>query len=911
MPLAPGTRIGVYEIVDALGAGGMGEVYRARDTKLKRDVAIKILPEAFTLDAERVARFQREAELLASLNHPNIAAIYGVEESGDANAIVMELVEGETLGAPLPLEDALAIARQIVDALEAAHERGVIHRDLKPANIKVTPDGKVKVLDFGLAKAIDGGGAGRAGGAGGADGLSLSPTLSVHATYAGVILGTAAYMSPEQARGKPVDRRTDIWAFGCVLYEMLAGKQAFDAGETVSDAIATILKGDVDWNALPAATPAHVRSLLRRCLQKDPQKRLPHIGVVRLELDDPPTTDGAPAVSAARSTTPARPLWQRAIVPIACALVAGAIAATAAWFLKPPPAAPIVRFPIPLGEGVNFSSIGYQHVAISPDGARIGYLANARLYLRTMSDVEPRVILGPDLTGSINNLVFSPDGTAIAFWSGIDRTLKKVAIAGGTSITLCRAEPPFGMAWNADTIVYAEPGKGILGVSANGGNPQILVDSKDQQLHGPQILPGGQSVLFTVASPATGVDRWDKAKVVVQALKTGERKVVIEGGSDGRYVPTGHLVYATGGVLFAVPFDLKRLATVGGATPIVEGIRRGTATAAASGAAQYAFSNTGSLVYEPGPASTSVLNLDIALIDRQGTVEPLRLTPAPYEFPRRSPDGKQLAFGIDDTKDAAVWMYDLSGKTSMRRLTIGGRNRFPIWTADGQRVAFQSDREGDSAVFWQRADGTGTAERITRPDQGVAHIPESWSPQGDLFLFTALKNAEYSLWTYSVQSKKAAPFGEVRSRLPINSTFSPDGRWVAYSSTENGNATIYVQPVPPTGAKYPISKATEANHHHPVWSADGSDLLYLIGPGPAQVVAVTTTPSFTFSSPVPVPKLFLEFGPTTARTFDVLRDKRIVGIVYGASSQTGAAALPHLQVVTNWFEELKQRAGGK
>jgi serine/threonine-protein kinase len=924
MSLAAGTRLGPFEILGSLGVGGMGEVYRARDTKLRREVAIKVLPEGFALDSDRVARFQREAELLAALNHPNIAAIYGLEESAGASAIVMELVEGETLaekltgvarvlsdpsrqpgpkGPGLQIDEAIPIARQIVDALEAAHDRGVVHRDLKPANIKITPDGKVKVLDFGLAKAVDGS-ASLSGERGRPGGLSMSPTLSVHATYAGTILGTAAYMSPEQARGKPVDRRTDIWAFGCVLFEMLSGKQAFEGGETVSDAIAAILRAEIDWTALPKGTPPHVQSILRRCLQKDPQKRLPHIGVVRLELDEPPPATAA-VTGAQLIIAPKKPLWKRALPVAATAVVVGALAGTAAWILKPVAPATVTRFSIAaLAEGQSFTGNGNQMLAISPDGRRVAYAANAQLYLRSMSDFDAKPV--PGASGSVINPVFSPDGGSLVFWTGQERALKKLAAAGGAAVTLCPADQPFGISWNAEAIVFGQGSKGILRVSANGGKPETLVSVKEgEQAYGPQILPDGQTMLFTLATGG-GADRWDAARVVVQSLKSAERKTLIEGGSDARFLPTGHIVYALHGVLFAVPFDVKRLQVTGGPVPVVEGVKR--SATGATGAAQFSVSNTGSMVYLPGPASTGGRQQDLALFDRKGGVEPLKLPLGPYEYPRVSPDGKRIAFGSDDGKEAIVWIYDLAGTTAMRRLTIGGRNRFPIWSADGLRVVFQSDREGDQGIFWQLADGTGTAERLTKPEPGTSHKPDSWLPRGDRFLFSVSKGPEFSLWTFSVQEKKAMPFGDVRSRQPINAAFSPDGQWVAYTSTETGNATVYVQPFPATGTKYQISKATGNNHHHAVWSPDGKEVIYIPGPGPALAVGVTTRPSFTFSNAVPIPKQFYEGGPGSPRTFDIMRDgQRIIGVIDAAGLSGEGANAPPIQVILNWTEELKQK----
>ncbi len=929
MSLAIGTGLGAYEIVDALGAGGMGEVYRARDTKLRREVAIKVLPASLAVDPDRVARFQREAELLASLNHPNIAAIYGIEEHDGASAIVMELVEGETLeqklrhgsslmadgreapqpsaighqpSAALPIDEALTIARQIVDALEAAHDRGVVHRDLKPANIKITPEGKVKVLDFGLAKFTETSG----GAVSGAHGLTVSPTLSVHATYAGMILGTAAYMSPEQARGKPVDRRTDIWSFGCVLFEMLTGKQAFESGETVSDATATILKGDVDWNALPQATPSHVRSVLRRCLQKDVQKRLPHIGVVRLELDEgsaePAAAAATPVADGARSRQSRSKL---AAAIVLTATIAGALAAAAAWRFKPPEPKPVARFSIALPD-IPIPSWTSHFMTISPDGTRIAYEDNSRVLMRLVSDVDARPIPGtedPRLIG-LSNLAFSPDGQSIAYATGSARAIKRIAVSGGAAITICPIEtPPLGISWNAHGILFVQTGKGVFQVPPNGGTPELLIPMKAGELmQGAQRLPDGRTILYTLAADNSGSDSAtrDNAEIVAHSLDTGQRKTLVRGATEGRYAASGHIVYAVSGVLFAVPFDARRMEVSGAAVPLVQGVRTDGSTV------HYSVSDTGTLVYLPGPVSGTQAQSDLGRIDpSKGTFEPLKLPPAQYETPRVSPDGRHVAFGVDDGKEQMIWVYDLSGTTSMRRLTFGGKNRFPVWSADSARVAFSSDREGDAAIFWQRADGTGTVERLTKAEQGTSHVPDAWLPDGKMLLFSVSKGSEVSLWMFSAVDKKVAPFGVVNARLPLNAAISPDGRWVVYQSTETGSGQLFAQPIPANGTKYQVTK-TSTSSHHPLWSRDGKQLFYIPSRQQFSLVGVTTTPSFTFTNPTSLPRgIFLERGSAVARNYDFARDGRLIGVA--PVSQTDGAGSPPLQVVLNWFAELKQR----
>ncbi len=939
MALLSGARLGPYEILAPLGQGGMGEVYRARDTKLNRDVALKVLPEQFARDPERLARFKREAQLLASLNHPNIAAIYGLEESGDVRALVMELVEGPTLaehlqsvgsgqyvasdfsrtrsgpaeaerhvpiGSGLPLTETLAIARQIADALEAAHEKGVMHRDLKPANIALTSTGQVKVLDFGLAKALD------------ADPLadaSNSPTMSLGATYPGMILGTAAYMSPEQAKGRAADKRSDVWAFGCVLYEMLSGKRAFE-GEDISDTLAAVLRAEPDWAALPENVPLAIRTLVQRCLAKDRRQRIADISTAQYVLAEPASL-AAPAGTPAIATTaaPPRPLWKRAIL-VAAALVVGAALATGAWWSfrpsTPPPT--VTRFSFLLPQGQAALGNNRQFVGMSPDGARMVYMANNRLYLRSIWELEPKAIAGTEVPQGLRSPVFSPDGQSIVFWSGADNTLKRISVSGGAAVTICAADNPLGISWSADGIVFGQGPEGVMRVSPNGGTPERLVTVKAGEIaHGPQVLPGGQAVLFTLATGTAG-DRWDKAQIIVQSLKSGERKAVVNGGSDARYLPTGHIVYALGGTLFAVPFDVKRLEVAGGPVPIVEGVQRAATTTAGttSGSAQFSFSDTGSLVYVAGPTGVSSAGRILALADQKGSSESLKLPPGSYDHPRVSPDGKRIAFGTDDGKEAVVWSYDLAGTSSMRRLTFGGKNRFPIWSADGQRIAFQSDREGDLGIFWQRADGAGTAERLTKAEQGTAHVPESWSPKGDRFLFGVVKGSNFSLWTFSLQDKKAEGFGDVRSTNPINAVFSPDSRWVAYYSNETGSHAIYVQPFPATGAKYQLPKADARQlDHHPVWSGDGKQLFYIPALGALAAVSVTTQPSFAFGNPVAVPRRFTArdvSGVTNLRNYDLTPDGKILGSVDSSEQdQSGNPTTTEFRVVLNWFEELKQR----
>src|SRR2546422_6530672 len=904
-----GRRLGSYQCVSLLGKGGMGEVYRARDTQLHRDVALKLLPSVFASDPERLARFQREAEVLASLNHPNIAQIYGIEGTGRSRCIVMELVEGGTLEerlkrGPIPVDEALLITKQIAEALEAAHEKDIIHRDLKPANVKITPEGRVKVLDFGLAKPLE----------------DPNPDFSrMAATDAGVILGTAAYMSPEQACGKKVDKRADIWAFGCLLYELLTGKQAFE-GENVTETLAAVLKADPDWTLLPATTPAGIRVLLRRCLQKDLARRLRDATDVRIEIEDALSAPPSVLVDERHLVVP-KPLWKRASPALLTGVVLSVMTGFLVWNLRPSVPATTMRFSFTIPGDQRFSIPGRSLIAISPDGTQMVYAANSRLYIRSMSEVESKPISGTENTqGVAANPLFSPDGRYVAFWwqTGNRGTLKKIAVGGGSPVTLAEAtNNVYGTSWDKDGIVIGQVSEGIRRVSENGGKPETLVRVKaDEVAANPQQLPGAQAVLFTLA-PATGRDRWNKARIVVQSLKSGKRKTLIEGGSDARYVPTGHIVYALSGTLFAIPFNVKRLEVIGTPVPIIEGVRRAPG-AAGSGDAQLSFSNNGSLIYIPGPVSAYVFQWELALFDRQGGVTPLKVPPAESYFPRVSTDGKRAAFEIDDGQDANISVYDLSGTSPVRRLTFGGRNRFPIWSADGERIAFQSDREGDPGIFWQRADGTGPAERLTKPEQGTSHIPESWTPKGDSFLFRALKGSSVTLWTFSVPDKKTAPFEAVQPS-PTNAVFSPDGRWVAYESSETTGFDLFVQPFPSKGAQYQVPG--KPGKRHPLWSPDGKELFFdALVPGELNRqffgVSVTTRPGFTFGNPVPLAKVT---GGGSIPGLPTSRDSTNYGVTpngqfiaqYNPSNgipelEAGGPA-SQIQIVLNWFEELKRR----
>jgi serine/threonine-protein kinase len=928
MALEAGTRLGVYEIRSALGAGGMGEVYRARDTRLQRDVALKILPDAFASDPERLARFEREAQVLASLNHPNIAAIHGLEEGPveaghHVRALVLELVEGDTLAdeigrragpsrpAGLPLEEAVPIARQIADALEAAHEQGIVHRDLKPANIKVRPDGTVKVLDFGLAKLVQAPGPGPQASV---NALTVSPTITTPAmTQMGVIMGTAAYMSPEQAKGREADKRSDVWAFGAVLYEMLTGRRAFD-GEDMSDTLASVLKSDPDWTRLPPDAPPALRTLLQRCLAKDRRQRVSEISTAKFILSELGNISGSQITTArAAYAEPSRALWRRALPVAASVVITALIVGAAAWRSRPVPSPPVIAQFSFAPEGQSFTGTASQVIDISRDGTRLAYVANNRIYVRPISQLDARPVTDAIATApSPFSVSFSPDGESILFGalSESGPVLKRVPLNGGAASTLATLEgsPSYsGLSSSGDSILLAAAGGngGILRVGAGGGQLERIVTLEQGEImHGPQMLPDGKTVLFTVAKN-TGVDRWDKAQIVAQSLDGGPRRVLVE-GSDGRYMKSGHLLYAVGGTVYAARFDADTLA-VGAAVPVVSGVRR--ATGGQTGATQMAISDTGTLVYVPGPATIVANTRGLVIGDARSDPVQLGVEPAVYVHPRISPDGRVVAVGRNDGQSSDVWTYDTAGKTAIKRLTFGGGSRFPVWSADSRRVTFQSAREGDRGIWWQAAD-SGTAERLTSAAKDEEHIPEAWSRDGARLLFSVRKGLVYSLWVFTLNGRRTEPFGKVQSEESLSATFSPDGRWVAYAYTERAGGTlspnrgIFVEPFPPTDEKHQVPKTVL--DYHPVWAPDGKSILYVPGSSrPLVSVPITTQPAVAFGKPValtraPLPGLI----SLDVRGYDLLRDGRILSVSV-PQGQTGSPPT-EIRVVLNWFQELKR-----
>ena len=913
--LSTGARLGPYDIGPLLGAGGMGEVYRARDSRLNRDVALKVLPQAVTLDGDRLARFKREAQLLASLNHPNIAIIHGFEELQGVHAIVLELVDGPTLaerldGGAIPWAEALPIARQIAAALSAAHEQGVIHRDLKPANIKLRPDGTSKVLDFGLAKGLE-------PSVPAAGGASLSPTITTPAmTQMGILMGTAAYMSPEQAKGRAADKRSDVWAFGCVLYEMLTGRRPFD-GDDMADTLANVLKTEPEWAALPADVPAPVRALIRRCLTKNPRERIADLAAAEFVLVDPAALQSPVSSPPAPTVPPRRDRRWRAAVALAAIVPAVAFGAWLGWRLKPSgTAAPVARFSFNLAEGQQLSTTTRHFVAVSPDGTEIAHIGNNRIFLRGLDEFEAHAVPGTDGEGIINTPTFSPDGRSLAFWSQKENALMRVAVGGGAAVRICAVGSPFGVAWDDSGLVIGQGNRGIVRCPSTGGTPEELAKVGDtESAHGPQRLANGSLLLFTLASNADGAGRWDKARIILQDLKTGARRTLVNGGTDGRVLPTGHLLYSLGGIVFAAPFSVARQELTGAPTPVVDGVMR--PLAGNTGAVQLAISSGGTLVYVPGPTGIASNERALATADGAGAVSRLTVPPGPYTHVRASRDGTRLAIGSEDGKEAIVSIQDLRGSSAMRRLTFGGRNRFPIWSPDGERVAFQSDRDGDLGIYVQRADGNGPVERLTTAGKGDAHVPESWSPDGRYLSVSVVHDGVYALRILSLPDKTLRPFGHVESNEPTGSVFSPDGRWIAYASTPtiggdpviSANRGVYIEPFPATGARYQVPK--QQLDFHPVWSARGNEIFFVptAASGHLSVVTLTMQSGIAFGR-VSTLTARVTGGHLSSepRAFDILPDDRFVGILPASERDSPESATPtQIRVVLNWFEELKQR----
>ncbi|MGH9862509.1 MAG: protein kinase domain-containing protein [Candidatus Acidiferrales bacterium] len=885
-----GKTISHYRVVGQLGAGGMGEVYRAQDTRLGREVAIKVLPDAFTYDPERLARFEREAHLLASLNHPHIAVIHGLEEADGRRCLVLELVEGETLAERLtrgaaPLEEALMTARQIAEALEAAHEKGIVHRDLKPGNVKVTPEGAVKVLDFGLAKAFESEGV--------EEDISKTPTLTSPATRIGVLLGTAAYMSPEQARGKIVDKRADIWAFGCVLFEMLTGKQLF-GGDTITDTLAAVVRAEPDWTTLPVSTPPKVQQLLRRCLQKDPRQRLRDIGEARIAVEEvlagkAEAPEAAPVVVAARGWPERLPWLVAGVLAVLLAVSLGGLWRTTRTVLAPP-----TRLAVPITPPDALFPGDQGLLAISPDGRRLVYVASrqstAQLYLRSLDQFQATPMPG---TEGATTPFFSPDGEWVGFFAG--GKLKKVSIRGGAPTTLCDGAANRGATWSPDDMIYFTPSPvaGLYRVPAAGGTPQGVTkpdSSKGERSHRwPQMLPGGKAILFTFE---TSFASFNDAHIGVYSPETGQRRTVFDGGANAHYAASGHLVFGRIGSLLAVPFNLTRLEVTGPPAPVVEGVMMNPST----GAVHFDLSADGSLLYLPG--SARAVEHPLFWVDRKGVARPAMEGRRAFIGPRLSPDGSRLAVEIGGpTTD--IWVYDLARQT-LTRLTFEGSNFVPFWTPDGKRIVFSSDRAGVPNLFWKAADGSAPEERLTT--SGSPQFASSVSPDGQRVLFRESTSSTASdVMVLPLEGeRKPQPFVQT-SFEERYARFSADGGWVAYMSNESGQPEVYVQPYPGPGGKWQIS--TEGGTE-PVWSRDGRELFYRNG-NKLMAVSVQTRSGFQASTPRMLFEGPYELGTARATNYDVAPDGQRFVMIKLDEQATGSS---QLNVVLHWFDELGRLA---
>ena len=895
--LESGFLLGSYRIQHLLGAGGMGEVYRAHDTKLGRDVAIKILPLEFTGGPERLARFEREAHVLATLNHAHIAAIYRLEEHDGVRALVLELVEGETLDerlarGPIPITEVQRQARQIAEALEAAHDAGIVHRDLKPANIKITPAGVVKVLDFGLAKLMPLGIVHEAA----SEGPWLSPSGG---TNAGVILGTPGYMSPEQTRGLAIDKRTDVWAFGCVLYEMLTGRRAFD-GDDAAAAIASVMKDEPDWRLLPPEVPPQIRLLLKGCLEKDPRARIADIGTARFLLTE--VMPSSPPVVVANLSPPVVGRWRNLATSTVLLVAGSAVTAVAVWLSMQPPRVNITRTiaTLPGPSTVEVSGID-RDVAISPDGRRIAYIGGlpnkAQLFIRSLDQLEPRVLVTG--SGLPRGVFFSPDGEWVGFFDSAI-ALKKVPVTGGPPVTICQITTnPRGATWGRDgTIVFAtsDSTSGLLRVSADGGEVTVL--TRPNREHGeadhifPELIPGTQRVLFTIIS-ADG--QLDKAQLAVFDLLQRTQKTVMSGGFNAHYVSSGHLLFGVAGTLRAVGFDANRLEVSGTPVSVIPQLVTST-----WGVADFDVADDGTLAYVRGTAGGQLHTL--AWVDRQGREEPIKaLPPRAYLYARLSPDGTRVALDIRDQEND-IWIWDLARETLKRLTTDPTLDRLPVWTTNYE-IVFGSARSSPLGnLYRQLADGTNSPERLT--DSQDFQVPSSISPDGTQLIFTETRTTRDVMLMqlderHRVQSLVATPFNDQ------NGYISQNGRWLAYESDESGQFQVYVRPFPDVNNG--LWQVSTEGGTQPTWARDGQELLYVEPGGALMSARVGPGPVWKSGTPTKIVEGRYFYGnPVGAygRTYDVSPDgKRFLMLKQvGDSDQS-----PQVVIVQHWLEELKQR----
>ena len=897
MPLAAGTTIASYEVVGFLGAGGMGEVYRARDTRLGRQVALKLMPEGIAALPGRRARFLREAQVLASLNHPNISTLHGVEETAGRYVLVLELVEGETVGArigraagPLPLRDVLSIARQIIDALDAAHEKGVIHRDLKPENIAVRPDGTVKVLDFGLAKVL-----------GALTDEEDGPGSTITEVIPGAgpaIVGTPAYMSPEQIRGEPVTPSSDVWAFGCVLYAMLTGRRAF-AGDTRRDTLSRVIEQDPDFTQLPVHTPVLVDRLVRRCLEKDPRARLRHIADARAYLEDSGTSSSTPLAPSRRSRS-------RVAAWVAAAALAGiAIGGAGAWFLRPVSTPRISRTVIMTEPPALFSVTPDKSLAITRDGSRVAYVGNGgtQIFLRSLDALAPVLLVTASPGMELRGLAISPDDRWLAYVEN-SFTLRKVALTGGPSIALTSVDTPYrGGTWDRNGgLIFATNSteKGLRRVSADGGEVTVLTrpdKSKGEATHvWPVMLPDGQSVLFTIM-PTSGDTDFNAAQLALLDLSSGTTRTLIHGARSGWYVNSGHLVFAAGRELRAIPFDPQRREVSGTAVSVVPQIVTDNI-----GAANYSVAEDGSLVY-PQPM---VFTRRLVWVDRSGRESAIDAVAPNAVHPRVSPrETDTLVFST--FRDLYVWRPP--GEPV--QLTFSSFASWqPLWMPDGKKLVFGSWRGGNgvSNLYMQSAEGAGAVERLT--DRPHMQLPSAITPDGSAALFSVFGppgGPDIRLVRLAGSGLRAEESVLETPRQERNAVVSPDGRWMAYESDTPGapgQMNIHVRrfPVQTDGAVWQLSNGGGT---HPLWSRAGNELFYLAADGAMMTVrAETRADSWT---PVTPARLFhgryMIRTSDNARHYDVSADgKRFLMVKVDDPDRP----MP-IVVIQGWAEELKRR----
>jgi serine/threonine-protein kinase len=862
----------------------MGEVYRATDVRLKRDVAIKVLPDAFAQDADRLARFEREARTLAALNHPNIAALYGLEQIDGGRALVMELIDGPTLAellaqGPIPIDEALTMARQIADALDVAHEQGIIHRDLKPANVKVRHDGTVKVLDFGLAKAMESSAT--------SGDVEDSPTMtSPRLTAYGVILGTAAYMSPEQARGRPVDKRTDVWAFGCVLYEMLTGRRAFE-GDNAPDVLANVIKSEPAWDALPANLSRVLGSYLRRCLEKDPRQRVRDIGDVGLALKGAFDSGAVLSNGAyARSKTSRRQALQVLLASTGAALVAGAMT----WSLWPKPQSGVVsRFRDQIPEGGQLFGRDARNIfAVSPDGRAIVYSTPQGLHLRSLGELEARIIRGTERRNPYGPF-FSADGRSVGFYSSGTDQLMRIAVEGGVAVPVSRAAAPLGASWADDDTIFVGQPEGIVRVPAGGGTPTRVVRARaGERLHTPQLLPNGK-VLFTVM-------REGVSEVAIQSLTDDARHVVLREGANASYLPTGHLAYTIGSDLWGATYDLDR-AAVGTARLLERNLlipRAGWA---------YGTSDNGTLVFRPGGGLATPV-----LVDRNGVTVRSLSADGPLERPRHpalDPNGERLALIVGPPGESRVWIYYLNGRPAESR-TFPGNVETLVWSPEGDRLAVGYAVGGRRGVYLVPLSGDpGPPERLFASPENV--FPQAWS-KDEILIMRVQPGRKSDLLAVSVEDpSKTRPVASNPTFNEYYGRLSPNGQWLAYGSLQEPSG-IYVRKYSdPTDRGQRVS-AVSGNL--PLWSRDGKELYYVNQDGQLLALRVDTTgPDFSADKPTSL------FGPPYDFSMVASSDETNTHVYYDVAPAgrfvvmrpEGTGRLETI-VVQNWFEELRQRA---